>query len=213
MKRMRMKKMTHNYVSVVKTIIQGYHLYDLWCEIQQKHMHTNQVVSIVDLADSKDRYNTFEYTDISSYMGAKNEKITYDSNGNMTSDNNRGISAIRYNLLNLPDTIQFAEGGQIINVYSAEGIKYRTEYIIPKKSILLPLGTIAHYTIDTIQSDRQEILYDGNWEQRRIHLDSWGDRFLHAYNLQPGRLYQVQGCKRKNDKSADVLLPKGPFRK
>ena len=153
----------------------------------------NQVVSVVDLADSKDRYNTFEYTDISSYIGAKDEKITYDSNGNMTSDNNRGISAIRYNLLNLPDTIQFAEGGQIINVYSAEGIKYRTEYIIPKKSILLPLGTIAHYTIDTIQSDRVEILYDGNWEQRRIHLDSWGDRFntLTVYNSEGYTKYKA----------------------
>ena len=163
-------------------------------------MHTNQVVSIVDLADSKDRYNTFEYTDISSYMGAKNEKITYDSNGNMTSDNNRGISAIRYNLLNLPDTIQFAEGGQIINVYSAEGIKYRTEYIIPKKSILLPLGTIAHYTIDTIQSDRQEILYDGNWEQRRIHLDSWGDRFntLTIYNSEGYTKYKAANGKMTN---------------
>ncbi len=38
-----------------------------------------------------------------------------------------------------------------------------------------------------------EILYDGNWEQRRIHLDSWGDRFntLTVYNSEGYTKYKA----------------------
>ena len=43
----------------------------------------------------------------------------YLSIGNMTSDYDRNIVTIRYNILNLPDTIQFSTGNQIINRYSA----------------------------------------------------------------------------------------------
>ena len=45
--------------------------------------------------------------------------MRYDANGNMVCDATRGISAIRYNILNLPDTIQFVNGGQIVNFYDA----------------------------------------------------------------------------------------------
>ncbi|MBZ9731572.1 DUF6443 domain-containing protein [Salegentibacter sp. JZCK2] len=57
--------------------------------------------------------------------------FAYDVNGNLTSDLNKGITAITYNHLNLPELITI--GGQIIDyTYDATGVKLRKE--IPGKT-------------------------------------------------------------------------------
>ncbi len=50
---------------------------------------------------------------------------TYDGNGNMTIDNNKAIASIRYNHLNLPDSIVVTGKGNIRYVYDAAGNKIR----------------------------------------------------------------------------------------
>jgi len=47
----------------------------------------------------------------------------YDDNGNMTKDLNKGISSIKYNVINLPEKIVFTDGKEISYVYSASGEK------------------------------------------------------------------------------------------
>ena len=48
------------------------------------------------------------------------------SNAKTNEDDDRGISFIKYNLLNLPDTIQFSNGNAIVYEYDALGTKYKT---------------------------------------------------------------------------------------
>ncbi len=48
---------------------------------------------------------------------------TYDVNGNMIEDKNKGISTIEYNFLNLPTKVLFENGGVIEYVYDAAGVK------------------------------------------------------------------------------------------
>lgn len=50
---------------------------------------------------------------------------TYDANGNLTKDANKNISVIRYNHLNLPDSIVIAGKGTIRYLYDAAGSKQR----------------------------------------------------------------------------------------
>lgn len=50
-------------------------------------------------------------------------EYTYDANGNMTFDANKGITAIAYNHLNLPTQVSFNSGGLINYVYDAAGMK------------------------------------------------------------------------------------------
>ncbi len=50
---------------------------------------------------------------------------TYDSNGNMITDANKGITAIVYNHLNLPTKITFGTNGTIDYLYNAVGKKLR----------------------------------------------------------------------------------------
>ena len=59
--------------------------------------------------------------------GADEEyEYSYDENGNMTKDLNRGIEEIRYNFLNLPSEISFTEKNAYIrNMYDANGHKFK----------------------------------------------------------------------------------------
>ena len=52
------------------------------------------------------------------------EEYTYDANGNMVTDKNKGITAITYNHLNLPTLVSIG-GGTISYLYDATGVKQR----------------------------------------------------------------------------------------
>ena len=69
-----------------------------------------------DQRGNSNLYNLKEYKDLNPN---KLDKFTYNANGNLTSDFDRNIVTGRYNYLNLPDTIQFKNGHQIINKYDA----------------------------------------------------------------------------------------------
>jgi RHS repeat-associated protein len=79
-------------------------------------------------------------------------------------DLDRKIVAIRYNSLNLPDTIQFMNGNQIIHKYDATGRKLRTEYVTAPNNIVVPIGA----TIDAQGSvfTRNGTIYNNNIEYR-----------------------------------------------
>lgn len=51
------------------------------------------------------------------------DDYSYDDNGNMIKDNNKNITAIAYNHLNLPTQISFATTGNIVYIYNAGGQK------------------------------------------------------------------------------------------
>jgi RHS repeat-associated protein len=53
-------------------------------------------------------------------------EYTYDNNGNLKSDLNKGISIITYNCLNLPLSMTFSNGSTIAYTYDANGRKLRT---------------------------------------------------------------------------------------
>ena len=52
------------------------------------------------------------------------DDYTYDANGNMIEDKNKGITSITYNHLNLPSTVTFANGS-ISYIYDASGVKLK----------------------------------------------------------------------------------------
>jgi YD repeat-containing protein len=57
-------------------------------------------------------------------------EYTYDANGNLTKDLNKGISNISYNSLNLPSVVTFSNGSTITYLYAADGRKLRTVHVI-----------------------------------------------------------------------------------
>ncbi len=94
---------------------------------------------------TKNGETNYEY-DFQGYIDKSDASIemTYDPNGNMTADLDRGIVAIRYNMLNLPDTVQFDNGNRIVYFYYAGGERagsitttYTTPISVPLDSVYL----------------------------------------------------------------------------
>lgn len=79
----------------------------------------NQVCAIEESVETLSDLSRYGYTDRSHL----DTTIRYDANGNMSMDLDRNILMIKYNILNLPDTIVFATGDSIINEYNALGEK------------------------------------------------------------------------------------------
>ncbi len=96
----------------------------------------NQLKSVNDGFGSQNLYNLKEYNDRVSLT----TEFFYDLNGNMTSDLDRDIVTIKYNLLNLPEIIQFKNGCQIINKYDAGGKKLSTRFITLEYTLQQPLN-------------------------------------------------------------------------
>jgi RHS repeat-associated protein len=73
----------------------------------------------------------------------------YDKNGNMTRDDNKGITEILYNDLNLPQQITFTNGNRIVYTYDAAGIKL-------KKEVFEGNGTTTTYYHGSLQFVEKE---------------------------------------------------------
>ncbi|MBB3187860.1 DUF6443 domain-containing protein [Microbacter margulisiae] len=80
----------------------------------------NQLTKVTDNGSDGLYYGDEEYQVNTANSG---NCRAYDANGNTLYDTNSDIWGIRYNLLNLPDTIQFYQGHQILYHYSAVGTK------------------------------------------------------------------------------------------
>lgn len=86
------------------------------------------------------RYGDVSYVDLAK---TKTEYF-YDNNGNLIKNLDKGIVSTRHNLLNLPDTIQFQNGNQIINSYLADGRKVRSVYKTYMTGIVVPQDSVYH---------------------------------------------------------------------
>jgi hypothetical protein len=82
----------------------------------------NQLTRITDSGTNGSFYGDEEFfknTNVSV------NSCSYDANGNRLYDSNSNIWGIRYNLLNLPDAMQFYQGHQTNYTYSATGAKLK----------------------------------------------------------------------------------------
>ena len=96
------------------------------CDALTYTLNGNQMIRVDDLV-SIGAGN--DETDFKDAVKQANE-YTYDANGNLTKDLNKGITGITYNCLNLPNAVTFSDGSTITYIYSADGTKLRTVHKI-----------------------------------------------------------------------------------
>ena len=86
----------------------------------------NQLKKVTDQCDE------LTYAGAMDFKDGANEQVeyTWDANGNMTSDLNKGISEIKYNVFNLPEKITHNNGHITYITYAADGRKLRVTYKI-----------------------------------------------------------------------------------
>ncbi len=147
-------------------------------------------------------------TDFKDAVKQANE-YTYDANGNLTKDLNKGITGITYNCLNLPNAVTFSDGSTITYIYSADGTKLRTVHKIGSvttttdycgnviyenntaKLLLTGEGYISlsdkkyHYYLQDHQGNNRVVAdKDGNVEETN-HYYPFGGVFASSQNVQP----------------------------
>jgi len=137
-------------------------------------------------------------------------EYTYDANGNLTKDSNKGIANISYNSLNLPQVVTFSDGSTITYLYTADGRKLRTTHVIngtttttdycgnviyegttPKKLLTdegyvdLTTNTYYYYLKDHQGNNRVVINADGGDAVEVNHYYPFGSLFSTSTNVQP----------------------------
>ena len=162
----------------------------------------NQVVKIDDAADESPSYSGAMH-----FRDAANEETeyTYDANGNMLTDSNKGITSIDYNVLDLPQCINVKPNvlgnsdNKICYTYSADGTKLRSTYkkddsqVLPYKptpSLNIKTNGMVTPSVKTFESnyhycsnlvynnDRlSTILFDGGYAS----VDEGGGIVMHFY--------------------------------
>ena len=106
--------------------------------------------------------------------------VIKDSNGNMTADLHRDIVAIRYNMLNLPDTVQFRNGSAIVNYYTADGKRTGSKYLTPQTTVVIPAGQTFGSTSGTAAMSSHVTARRGSLEYAGADFES--DTLIRIHN-------------------------------
>ncbi|KRD11415.1 hypothetical protein ASE21_06830 [Flavobacterium sp. Root901] len=102
----------------------------------------NQLTKVVDNATT---YKAGGFVDSAANTV---DDYSYDANGNMTKDNNKNITVITYNHLNLPTKITFATTGNIVYLYNAGGQKVQKIVTITSPSSVTTTDYLGGYQYD-----------------------------------------------------------------
>lgn len=97
----------NEYGNVIEIDALGYHY----------QQHSNKLMKVTDVTNFSAGFG-----DDSDGTNDTDDDYAYDDNGNMISDENKGITSIKYNHLNLPTSIRFVNG-EIRYLYNAAGVK------------------------------------------------------------------------------------------
>ncbi len=120
--------------------------------------NTNQLGMVYDGSNSPQGFK-----DNANATAIDLDDYTYDTNGNLKTDNNKGITDIKYNHLNLPVEIIFTTTKKIVYLYDAAGSKVQktvtnglqvitTDYLDGyqyNQGVLQFFGTSEGYVVDT----------------------------------------------------------------
>ena len=165
----------------------------------------NQLTRVDDAVATSAYNNGFEFKD-----GVKQaNEYTYDSNGNLTKDLNKGITNISYNCLNLPSVVTFSDGSTITYTYAADGTKLKTVHKTGstttttdycgnvvyengvQKLLLTDEGYVTlsdnkyHYYLKDHQGNNRVVINQSGTVEETNHYYPFGGVFASAGNVQP----------------------------
>jgi RHS repeat-associated protein len=111
---------------------------------------SNKLMGVTDAVDNNTtQLGNFHYNPATK----QSTDYNYDGNGNLTQDNNKAISTITYNYLNLPQLVHFSGQGNIAYTYDADGTKLAkvtTDSLARHSTTILYIGPFVYQQTDTI---------------------------------------------------------------
>jgi RHS repeat-associated protein len=135
--------------------------------------NTNKLLQVTDASND----NTSKLGDFKYDSAAKTSTdYTYDANGNLSLDNNKKISSITYNYLNLPSVISVTGKGTITYTYDAAGNKLKKEV----NETGQPLKTTLYIGGAVYENDVLQFI---SHEEGRIRFNPTTNSFAYDYFL------------------------------
>lgn len=95
-------------------------------------------------------------------VSVSGDEYTYDGNGAMTGDANRGIALVEYDNLGHPRRVQFASGSATEYVYSADGRKLRTVHTTAVPYVRVAMGQTVELDSSMVLSRNVVDYWDGD---------------------------------------------------
>jgi len=134
--------------------------------------NSNQLNYVTDLANNANS----TLGDFKEVNNNTSQDYTYDGNGNLTQDNNKAISSIAYNYLNLPKTVTVTSKGTVSYVYDAAGNKLEKvtvdNTVSPAKTTKTDYIDAYVYQNDTLQYIGQEEGRIRPYSRLALHTDT-----------------------------------------
>ena len=90
------------------------------------------------------------------------------------------MNSIRYNMLNLPDTVQFRNGSAIVNYYTADGKRTGSKYLTPQTTVVIPAGQTFGSTSGTAAMSSHVTARRGSLEYAGADFES--DTLIRIHN-------------------------------
>ena len=116
----------------------------------------NRLLKVTDHAPRLVSKGSFDFNDDDN---STDEEYTFDANGAMTADRNKGIALIEYDDNNWPRRILFTNGSVTEYVYTASGTKLRTVHYKAMPNISVPMGERHELTRkETVSKDSTDYL-------------------------------------------------------
>ena len=173
--------------------------------------YDNTTIIGTDTNRFRENATAFVYNNSFEFKNGANaaDEYSYDANGNLTKDLNKGISGITYNFLNLPNAVTFSDGSTITYTYGADGTKLRTVHKIGstttttdycgnvvyengvQKLLLTEEGYITlsdskyHYYLKDHQGNNRVVISQSGTVEETSHYYPFGGGFASAGNVQP----------------------------
>jgi hypothetical protein len=114
--------------------------------------YSNKLIKVTDAVTTADNGKLGDFKDGTNT--ASTDDYSYDVNGNLLLDNNKAISSITYNHLNLPSVITVAGKGTITYTYDAAGTKLK------KQTEEIPTAANGNKTITTTTTYLNGMVYE-----------------------------------------------------
>ena len=134
------------------------------------HYRGNQLLKVTDGNHSfPATYDFAIYPDLVDHE----QEYYYDSNGNEIANLDKNIVATRYNILNLPDTVQFGNGNRIVNYYLSNGTKLGSVSRTYTTPLSVPLDGVTHSADPYVETTewRNEGMHYKNGIEERVDIE------------------------------------------
>jgi RHS repeat-associated protein len=136
----------------------------------------NKLNYINDVAPNSQEYSM---PDFHEYSTSTSSEYSYDDNGNMIVDANKGITSIQYNHLNLPTEISFGSDYKICYFYDALGRKLTKKVfensILQNQSDYIGSHIYKNSTLETINTPEGRIVKNGTTFEPQYFIKDYLD--------------------------------------